>query len=238
MAFNTSIIDSKHPRQLLLAESKPVVALMRAFAALFTLVLFCFLLLPARQAHADTVAEPPPATPELIEQLRKGGFVIYFRHATTELSGVSEGAEDLAKCETQRQLSDAGRKLAASIGKAIHSLNLPIGKVWSSPFCRCKDTASLIFGRFEVDKTLYFALKVSDEERKLQAETMRKMLAVMPAAGTNTVIVSHSANLREAVGLWPKPEGTAYIFRPKPDHSSEPVAKILPDEWSQLASHF
>ncbi|MBI3711976.1 MAG: histidine phosphatase family protein [Burkholderiales bacterium] len=242
MAVNTWKIDSKHALQFRSVNGQFKFKLTTYFTVLVSLAFLSFLLLSARQVYAGTGVEPPPATPELIEQLRKGGFVIYFRHATTELTGVAEGAEDLTKCETQRQLSDAGRELAATIGKAIHVMNIPIGKVWSSPFCRCKETAHLIFGRFEIDKTLYFALNVSDEERKRQAEAMRRMLATAPPAGTNTVIVSHSANLREATGIWPKPEGTAYIFKPGASNSngnsSEAVAKILPNEWSQFASRF
>lgn len=238
MAVNTWKIDSKHALQFRSVNGRFMLKLTTYFTALVSLAFLSFLLLSARHVYAGTAVEPPPATPELIEQLRKGGFVIYFRHATTELTGATESAEDLTKCETQRQLSEAGREQATTIGKAIHVLNIPIGKVWSSPFCRCKDTANLIFGRFEIDKTLYFALKVSDEERKLQAEAMRRMLATTPPAGTNTVIVSHSANLREATGIWPKPEGTAYIFKPGAGNSSEPVAKILPNEWSQFASRF
>lgn len=238
MAVNTWKLDCKHAQQFRTVNRRLMIRPV-AFLTAFTFLTFLsFLLLSTQPADAATGAEPPPATPELIEQLRKGGFVIYFRHATTELNGATESTEDLTKCETQRQLSDVGREQAATIGKAIHVMNIPIGKVWSSPFCRCKDTANLIFGHFEIDKTLYFALKLSDEERKRQAETMRKMLATIPAAGTNTVIVSHSANLREATGIWPKPEGTAYIFRPSAGSSSEAVAKILPNEWSQFASRF
>lgn len=242
MAVDTWKIDSKHALQIRSVNGRPKIALTAYFAALVSLAFLSFLLVSSRHVYAANGVEPPSATPELIEQLRKGGFVIYFRHATTELTGAAEGAEDLTKCETQRLLSDAGRAQATTIGKAIHVLNIPIGKVWSSPYCRCKDTANLIFGHFEIDKTLYFALNVSDEERKRQAEAMRRMLATTPAAGTNTVIVSHSANLREATGIWPKPEGTAYIFKPgasnSNSNSSEPVAKILPNEWSQFASHF
>ncbi len=242
MAVDMWKIESKHALKIHTANTWFAPALKAFFAvfiplAFLTVFLTAFLL-PAQRVHAATAVEPPAATPELMAQLRKGGYVIYFRHATTELTGVADGAEDLSKCETQRNLSDAGRELATGIGKAIKHLNIPVGKVWSSPFCRCKDTANLIFGRFEIDKTLYFALNVGDEERKRLTEAMRRMLATPPAAGTNTIIVSHSANLREAAGLWPKPEGTAYIFKPLAGNNSEPVAKILPTEWSQFASQF
>jgi hypothetical protein len=61
------------------------------------------------------------------------------------------------------------------------------------------------------------------------------MLATAPAKGSNAVIVSHTANLREAAGIWPKPEGVAYVFRPLPRGGFEAVARILPDEWGGVA---
>jgi len=61
------------------------------------------------------------------------------------------------------------------------------------------------------------------------------LLATRPAAASNTVIVAHTANLREAAGIWPKPEGVAYVFRPLGNGNFEPVAKVLPEEWSQVA---
>jgi len=49
------------------------------------------------------------------------------------------------------------------------------------------------------------------------------------------VLVSHSANLREAAGIFAKPEGAAYVFRPLPDGKFEAVARILPQDWSGAA---
>ena len=174
----------------------------------------------------------------VLNQLRQGGFVIYFRHAATERTGANDEAADLEKCETQRALSDIGRAQAVQIGEGMKRLRIPIGQVISSPFCRCKDTATLAFGRVTVDKGLYFALVPNPEEVKRLAASTRKMLSTAraPAPGTNTVLVSHTANLREAAGIWPKHEGMAYVFRPLGDGKFEPVAMIMPEDWSKVAS--
>ena len=172
----------------------------------------------------------------VLNQLRQGGFVIYFRHAATERTGANDEAADLEKCETQRALSDIGRAQAVQIGEGMKRLRIPIGQVISSPFCRCKDTATLAFGRVTVDKGLYFALVPNPEEVKRLAASTRKMLSTAPAPGTNTVLVSHTANLREAAGIWPKHEGMAYVFRPLGDGKFEPVAMVLPEDWLKVAS--
>src|SRR5438067_2129324 len=65
--------------------------------------------------------------------------------------------------------------------------------------------------------------------------TALKRLPPPPAAGTNAVIIAHSANLREAAGLWPKPEGVAYVFRPLQAGRFEVLAKIAPQDWVKAA---
>jgi hypothetical protein len=107
--------------------------------------------------------------------------------------------------------------------------------VTASPFCRCKDTAERAFGRFTVSNDLYFAIGTNAGETKRFAESLRRMLSTAPAKATNAVIVSHTANLREAAGIWPKPEGVAYVFRPLPGGKFEAIAMILPEDWPRAA---
>lgn len=187
-------------------------------------------------AAAPASAEDKLATlSSVLGELRKGGLVIYFRHGATDQTGPSDEAADLMKCETQRNLSAAGRAETTQMGKAFHALRIPVGTVTTSPFCRCKDTAKLAFGRFTVSNDLYFAIGTGATETKRLAESLRQMLATLPAKATNAVIISHTANLREAVGIWPKPEGVAYIFRPLPEGKFEPIAMVLPEDWGKIA---
>jgi broad specificity phosphatase PhoE len=171
----------------------------------------------------------------VLGELRKGGFVIYFRHGLTSQTGSSDEAADLMKCETQRNLSAEGRSQATQIGKAFRALRIPVDTVTTSPFCRCKDTAKLAFGRFAVSNDLYFAIGTDAGETKRFTESLRRMLSTRPAKATNAVIVSHTANLREAAGIWPKPEGVAYVFRPLPGGKFEAIAMVLPEDWGKVA---
>ena len=186
---------------------------------------------PPAASAADNLAD----LSSVLGELRKGGFVIYFRHGLTDQTGSSDEAADLMKCETQRNLSDAGREQATQIGKAFRALRIPVGTITTSPFCRAKDTAVLAFGRFTVSNDLYFAIETDASETKRFAESLRRMLSTPPAKATNAVIVSHSANLREAAGIWPKPEGVAYVFRPLPKGQFEAIAMVLPEDWGKLA---
>jgi phosphohistidine phosphatase SixA len=179
--------------------------------------------------------EPPPGLRSVLGELRKGGFVVYFRHTTTDQAGASDEEANLARCETQRNLTAEGREQATRIGRAFRELGIPVEVVTSSPFCRCKDTARLAFRQFTVSDDLSFAMGAGADERKRLAGALRRMLSTPPPKGTNTVIVAHTANLREATGIWPKPEGVAYLFRPRREGQLVPVAKILPEEWAAAA---
>jgi len=171
----------------------------------------------------------------VLGELRKGGFVIYFRHTSTDQSTAGDADADLERCETQRNLSAEGRAEAAQIGKSIKALRIPVGSVLASPFCRTQDTARLAFGRVAVSKDLYFALGADETEMTRLRDALRRMLSTPPPPGTNVVLVSHSANLREAAGIFAKPEGVAYIFRPLPNGKFEAVARILPQDWGGAA---
>jgi len=186
-------------------------------------------------------AGPAAAGPDLpglapvLDELRKGGLVIYLRHAATEHAEASGAPEDMARCATQRNLSPAGRAEALRTGRAIKALGIPIGTVLASPFCRTGGTAQLAFGHYAPEPDLRFTMGSDAAETRHLAGALRRMLATPPAGGANTVLVSHSANLFEATGIFPKPEGVAIVFRPLPDGRFEPLARILPDDWERAA---
>jgi hypothetical protein len=51
------------------------------------------------------------------------------------------------------------------------------------------------------------------------------------AESSFTALISHTANLQEAVGLWPKPEGVAHIFKPRGDGTFSYVGVMQPETW-------
>lgn len=185
-------------------------------------------------ASAQPMPEPPTLSVaqfrELLPSLRTGGYVFYLRHMSSRHDQEDKSPLDLGNCATQRNLSNEGRKQAALLGNAFRKQAIPVSRVFSSPFCRCKETAMLAFGTLEVSLDLYFAAGLPKNERSAKGEALRKMLAAMPAGQSNTVIVAHSANLEEAVGFWPKPEGVAYLFRPGAD-GLKVIGRLPPELW-------
>ena len=88
-------------------------------------------------------------------------------------------------------------------------------------------------GLRELLDVLYFAIHADKSRREAQTAQLRDMLATAPKAGTNTALVSHTANLQEAAGIWPKLEGGAPIFKPEGGGKFSYVGMLQPDEWAQ-----
>jgi len=76
----------------------------------------------------------PPA--ELLSELLKGGYILYFRHAATDLSQNDERMKSYEDCANQRNLIDRGRSDARAAAAAIRHLGIPVERVLASPFCR------------------------------------------------------------------------------------------------------
>jgi phosphohistidine phosphatase SixA len=138
---------------------------------------------------------------------------MYFRHGLTNKTGEKDVAnQDLSNCALQRNLSAEGQAQTRAIGAAVARYHIPVGDVYSSPYCRCLDTAKNIFGKAEKSEALHFAIHIEKAERAALTAKLLDMLATPPRASMNTAMVSHTANLQEAVGIWPKVEGGGAHF--------------------------
>jgi phosphohistidine phosphatase SixA len=177
------------------------------FAAM-ALFLVAALAAPAR-------AQPAP---ELIETLRAGGLVIYWRHPATHNDQTDTNPFNLADCSTQRQLNDTGRSQSRTLGAALRDRGIIVAAILSSPFCRAKEAAELLgLGAVTVVPELgEGGLVVSPNENGRRARALRTMLGTAPTAG-NTLLVSHRPNILDAVGVdaFAIAEGEIFVFRPQ-----------------------
>src|SRR5438105_1055874 len=106
---------------------------------------------PARPQTAEPQRGSLPsrelAPAQLLAELRKGGYILYFRHAATDFSQNDEKMKSFEDCANQRNLIDRGRSDARTAAAAIRRLGIPVERVLASPFCRTVETAQLLFGR-------------------------------------------------------------------------------------------
>lgn len=195
---------------------------------------------------STVVLAAPPGVPEqqhalsgemLAAALKRGGYVIYFRHTDTGPAYLEQGV-DLKNCGTQRNLNDNGREEAKLIGAQFRRLKIPVGEVLASEFCRCRETAELAFGRHEVEPALTGVARSAEAalRREHSIAALRKMLAATPAPDTNTVLVSHGFNLWDAEGFHLGTQGEAAIYLPDGNGGYALVARLLPRDWTALGS--
>lgn len=174
----------------------------------------------------------------LLSALRSGGYVIYFRHAQTDADYADQASAtlDLNDCSTQRTLSQVGWQQARAIGQSFQSLQIPVAQVYSSEYCRAWQTADLAFGRFQKTSALNFP--PSEEYTDAQVQQMRNavmpLLTAVPAQGTNTVIVGHDDIFDAATGIYPEPQGVAYVLRPNGQGGFDILANMTATEWAEL----
>lgn len=161
--------------------------------------------------------------------LRDGGHVIYFRHARTDWSQSDRDRSRLDDCATQRNLSAEGREQSRAIGAAFEALDIPVGRVLSSAYCRCTEMASLAFGEFRVSEAVTSVFLQDQALREERTAALRELLTTVPAQG-NTVLISHMANLSAARGVT-LAEGEAAIYRPDGNGGSELVTRVRADQW-------
>ena len=100
--------------------------------------------------------------------IQKGGYIIFFRHGMTmEFTEKDVTDANLDNCQIQRNLSEEGRTQTRQIGEAFRRLQIPIGDAYSSPYCRCLETAKNIFGKAEKSKALHFAIQLRPADRAM-----------------------------------------------------------------------
>jgi phosphohistidine phosphatase SixA len=202
------------------------------------IVLSCLALNAA--AQSQTLSQLPPAQPlgslhpivplehelsgvALIDELRKGGYVMYMRHAetgrVTEQCGISN-------------LTSAGEEQAKQIGSAIRALSIPISEVWSSPVCRVVDTARLLdLGNVKLTDDL---APTSTSPTFDLASARQRRLDIKPAKGTNIVLVSHMHGGKAGHERLQLAIGEIIVFRQVSSSTALPVSRILGVDWGKL----
>jgi broad specificity phosphatase PhoE len=133
--------------------------------------------------------------------LRQGGCVVLMRHSQTEAGVGDPPGFTLGRCETQRNLSAAGRTQAARVGEAFRREDIALAAVRSSAWCRCTDTARLAFGRYTVwpaINSFFQGQGDSDAQTREVIQTVADLRAPV-----NWVLVTHQVNISALTGEYP-----------------------------------
>jgi phosphohistidine phosphatase SixA len=188
---------------------------------------------------AAPVAASAADDKEIAQALRAGGLIIVVRHGSTFRDQADIDPLHPDNVAAQRQLNDAGKATARAFGEAFRQIGAPIGEVYTSQFNRAYETAALA-GFKDIVKSADITeggLVVSPSENDRRTAAFRKLLAVAPKPGTDTIIITHKPNIVDALGKdwFDVKEGEASIFKPE-GSSYKLVARVQMDEWPRIAA--
>ena len=107
------------------------------------------------------------ANDKVIESLKEGGKLIFIRHALAPGNGDPANFE-LQNCSTQRNLNEIGIQQSKKIGLIFKKNEIKIDNIYSSEWCRCKDTAKYAFDDFETFDALnsFYDIRFAANEDK------------------------------------------------------------------------
>ena len=137
---------------------------------------------------------------EIISRLQSKGNIIFIRHAIAPGNGDPDSF-DLKDCSTQRNLNKIGVNQSKKIGNFFSKNNIPIGKVFSSEWCRCKDTANYAFKNYE---TLEALNSFYDEKfykfKDKQIKDLKKFIKNWDE-NKNLILVTHYVVIAEILNI-------------------------------------
>ena len=184
------------------------------------------------------IAVTPSAA--LFKSLQAGNHVIVFRHAAADVGSdqpQSTTPEWWKSCDAKlaRQLNQQGMTDATKTGKTIKLLELPIGRVTSSEFCRCFTSAEQMATGLPVQRANELTLTVYDEPKR--CDNMLKLAATQPRDGKNSLFVIHAGitvTQPDCTILNNLQWGDAAIFTLNADKTSSFAGKIPVKDWTDL----
>ena len=142
------------------------------------------------------------AQSDLASKLKDGSHVLLMRHADAPGYGDPKNYQ-ISECSTQRNLGDRGRKQAKNTGDWLSSQGIEQAKVYSSPWCRCIDTATLL-NKGAVKKEAALASFFDDmSQAKRQTDELVKLIAVERKQNPNMpiIMVTHHVNIQSYMGM-------------------------------------
>ena len=156
-------------------------------------ILFSFLLIAQTKAKESFIS---------LEKLKNHGSnkVIFLRHALAPGNGDPSNF-NVNDCSTQRNLDQVGIVQSRMLGNTLKKTGIKFSKIYSSFWCRCKDTAlNMNIGEFKTHEGLNsFYEKHAD--RKLTLIKLNNLVNSFDKSGGPYLLVTHYINILAFTGL-------------------------------------
>ena len=141
------------------------------------------------------------ALASLANDLQDGQHVLLMRHADAPGYGDPAGYV-ISQCSSQRNLGDYGKKQAKAIGTWLSSQGIQKADVFSSPWCRCLDTANLLNkGPIKIEPSLssFFDNMSLEKRQTKELEAFIKSELAKPSKAP-LILVTHHVNIQAYTG--------------------------------------
>ncbi len=160
---------------------------MKHFKIIILIILFLF--------NHKTYAEE-----NIVEILKKNNNIIFIRHSLAPGTGDPENI-NLQDCKTQRNLNNEGIKQSKKIGNFFKKNNIKAEYIFSSEWCRCKDTAFHAFGNYKTLNALnsFYSKKFYKNKNK-QIKNLKKFISNWDN-NSNLILVTHYVVISEILGI-------------------------------------
>ncbi|MEM9309459.1 MAG: histidine phosphatase family protein [Pseudomonadota bacterium] len=155
------------------------------------------------------------------DALQAQGAVAIMRHALAP--GTGDPANfDVTDCNTQRNLDARGQAQARAIGAALTTRGFTFGAVFTSAWCRCRETAELMdVGPVLVEPSLNSFFRNRTAESAQTAATTK----IVGQSSGPTLMVTHHVNITALTGVFPA-SGEIIVIRAT-DTGVEVLGQIL-----------
>ncbi len=145
----------------------------------------------------------PAGAAEGLRLLADGRHLGIMRHAIAPGTGDPSGFR-LGDCATQRNLSEEGRAQSRRIGAAVREAGTGEARVFTSQWCRARDTASLLGLAPPEDLPELNSFFAERGEEAARTAALRAWIAAAPP-GLPLLLVSHQVNITALTGVFPAP---------------------------------
>jgi len=172
---------------------------------------------------------------QLFRTLRRGGHVLSFRHALA--ANGSDTFRDFStnwwkSCDNTvaRQLTiPDGRVQSEKMGRALKVLKIPVGRIISSEYCRCIQTAQFMNLGINIETSPILTYYVYDEANRY-ANTFR-LIREQTISNKNIIFITHVGypsippNLNPVLSTLN--QGDAGVFRLNPNNAEPTYVQVL-----------
>ena len=128
------------------------------------------------------------------------GYILFIRHALAPGTG-DPPHFSLEDCQTQRNLNQQGLDQARKLGAQLSKAGLNIADIFTSQWCRCKDTArALALGEVIEEPGLNSFYQDIVPKKETLARLQQKLVQIDESKGI-TIMVTHFVTISAITGI-------------------------------------